>query len=521
MTLPSLRSSSPQRDRASRRSDQEHIVQLKAALIKAKQENAALQIKVEKAEKAKLSPYVPQPISLSNLGSNKKVLSPISPNRARRKELPDQPEGKQMQSRSRPETAREDQHLVKESSTSSTIFSTLGALASTPAHLASQMVSPRPTTQAAAGAKGAHRAAGPALASLTRLGALGEGGYGKVTLVRESSKLRVYALKKISKETLLTKNGLQRCKWLWREKEILEEIDEHPFIVKLYATYADELSISLLLGVGLGGDLFRLLEELSTLPDHMARFYSASLALALAHLHQHCYVYRDVKLENVLIDAQGFVKLCDFGFVKKIDPGTRSHTWCGTEDYMAPEMILNLGVDFACDWWGLGILTFELIQGSAPFTDVGGNPLVTQQNILGGDIASRLSESQLSLSARKLCAALCTVEVERRLGSSAGAKDAGTRGGGGGKEVLKHEWFVGSDPNLCENLVNHVVKPPWRPQLASVSDTSCFDDVRNEEESSESEVTFVKRTKQPPAAVLKQWNELQRFYSRPLAGGWS
>ena len=83
--------------------------------------------------------------------------------------------------------------------------------------------------------------------------------------------------------------------------------------------------------------------------------------------------------------------------------------------------------------------------------------------------------------------------------------------------MLKHEWFVASDPNLCENLINHVVDPPWRPQLASTSDTSCFDDVRNGEEyysETESEVTIVKRsTKAPRAAVLKQWNELQRFYA--------
>merc|ERR1719424_629146 len=120
----------------------------------------------------------------------------------------------------------------------------------------------------------------------------------------------------------------------------------HPFIVPLYGTFANASTVYLLLGVAMGGDLFRLCTRLGPMRERrydllelISRFYTASLTLALEHIHSHDIVYRDLKPENCLIDAHGYLKLADFGFAKKIVD--RTYTRCGTTDYTAPEMLLN------------------------------------------------------------------------------------------------------------------------------------------------------------------------------------
>jgi cGMP-dependent protein kinase len=290
---------------------------------------------------------------------------------------------------------------------------------------------------------------------------LGSGGYGRVSLVRDTSTKRVYALKRVCKAHLLSHNGMMRCEWLLREKRVLEEL-EHPFIVTLHDTYADTSNLFLLLGCALGGDMYRLIEKLGQVHEKIARFYAGSLTLALAHIHTHEMIYRDLKPENVLLDTQGYVKLCDFGFAKKVTD--RTYTRCGTPDYTAPEMLLNQGVNQACDWWALGIMIFEMLMGFPPFSDPSGNDMATYQNITKGELSKYYPASSTATDeARALIQGLCTVKVAYRLGYLKG----------GASDVMAHAWFAGFD---WDGLVNLTVESPWRPALTSSVDTMCFDE---------------------------------------------
>jgi protein kinase A len=142
----------------------------------------------------------------------------------------------------------------------------------------------------------------------------------------------------------------------------------------------------------------------------------------------------------------------------------RTYTRCGTPDYTAPEMLLNQGVNQACDWWALGIMIFEMLMGFPPFSDPRGNDMATYQNITKGELSKYYPASSTATDeARALIQGLCTVKVAYRLGYLKG----------GASDVMAHAWFAGFD---WDGLVNLTVESPWRPALTSSVDTMCFDE---------------------------------------------
>ena len=244
----------------------------------------------------------------------------------------------------------------------------------------------------------------------------------------------------------------------------------------------------------MGGDLYRLIEKLGRIPEKVGKFYAGSLALALAHMHSNEIVYRDIKPENVLLDSLGYVKICDFGFAKRVTD--RTYTRCGTPDYIAPEMLLNQGVNAASDWWSLGILIFEMVNGEPPFTDPDGDDMQTYQNIIQGALSSCYPEdSAASTEVRALCQGLCTVKVPYRLGYLKG----------GANDVMEHAWF-GADFDW-EGLVNMTKEPPWRPNLSSATDTTCFDSDPG------GESLEGPAGKSHPEELAKRWAALQEEYA--------
>jgi len=297
---------------------------------------------------------------------------------------------------------------------------------------------------------------------------LGAGGFARVVMVRDPATRRLFALKTIHKKMLVEKNAAVRTASLLSEKHALE-LFCHPFITSLTSYYQDAAYLYLLMELAIGGDLFGVMDRQEHLPESAARFYTSSLTLALQHIHLLEFVYRDLKPENILLDGQGYIKLCDFGFAKKIAL-ERTFTQCGTPDYVAPEMLMGQGVNQACDWWALGVLLYEMVRGYPPFTDASGEDMKTFAKILKGevDFEGTGDDAKFTEDARELIGSLLTVKVASRLGYI----------NGGAESVIKHPWFATLD---WDQLVNLTLDAPWKPALSAADDTQFFD---NEAEAS-------------------------------------
>jgi serine/threonine protein kinase len=171
----------------------------------------------------------------------------------------------------------------------------------------------------------------------------------------------MYAMKVLRKSHLLRRRQIERTK---TERRVLGRLD-HVFIMKLHYAFQSQEKLYLVLDYCPGGELFFHLSRYRRFPERVARFYAAELTTAIGHLHSVGIIYRDLKPENVLLDADGHVKLGDFGLAKDgIDSPTKGATsMCGTPEYMAPEVLCQKGHGFTVDWWGLGMLTYEVSEG--------------------------------------------------------------------------------------------------------------------------------------------------------------
>ncbi|CAH8650615.1 unnamed protein product [Schistosoma intercalatum] len=301
------------------------------------------------------------------------------------------------------------------------------------------------------------------LSDFTVVSTIGIGGFGRVQLVYlNKDKRQCFALKKLKKHYIVETKQQEH---VINEKNILMETN-HEFIVKLYRTYKDQRYLYILLEVCLGGELWTLLRNSTAFDDSTARFYSACVVEALNYLHRRGIVYRDLKPENLLLDSQGFCKMTDFGFAKRIGYGNKTWTFCGTPEYVAPEVILNKGHDFTVDFWALGILMFELLTGTPPFTS--SDPMKIYNIILKGINTIEFPKS-ITRNAQCLIKKLCRDAPAQRLG----ARKSGII------EVKNHAWFEGFDWN---GLIARTIQVPITPKISSPTDLSNFDSYSEEEE---------------------------------------
>uniref|UniRef100_A0A803YL99 non-specific serine/threonine protein kinase n=1 Tax=Meleagris gallopavo TaxID=9103 RepID=A0A803YL99_MELGA len=285
---------------------------------------------------------------------------------------------------------------------------------------------------------------------------LGQGSFGKVFLVRKITppdSNHLYAMKVLKKATLKVRDRV-RTKI---ERDILADVN-HPFVVKLHYAFQTEGKLYLILDFLRGGDLFTRLSKEVMFTEEDVKFYLAELALGLDHLHSLGIIYRDLKPENILLDEEGHIKLTDFGLSKEaIDHEKKAYSFCGTVEYMAPEVVNRQGHSHSADWWSYGVLMFEMLTGSLPFQ--GKDRKETMTLIL----KAKLGMPQfLSAEAQSLLRALFKRNPANRLGS----------GPDGAEEIKRHPFYSTIDWN---KLYRREIKPPFKPAVGQPDDTFYFD----------------------------------------------
>ncbi|KAI9253285.1 camp-dependent protein kinase 6 [Helicostylum pulchrum] len=280
---------------------------------------------------------------------------------------------------------------------------------------------------------------------------LGTGSFGRVHLVQSKINNRFYALKVLKKAEIVQ---LKQVEHTNNERAILTRI-QHPFVVNFWGSFQDSLNLYMVLDYVPGGELFSLLRKSKKFTNDIARFYAGEVLLAIAYLHSKDIIYRDLKPENVLLDAHGHVKITDFGFAKLVPDIT--WTLCGTPDYLAPEIIQTKGYSKAADYWAFGVLVYEMLAGYPPYYD--DNQFKLYEKIL---TTSPKYPSSIDATARDLLKHLLTTDLTHRYGNLKN----------GYRDITDHKWFASLDFNL---LLQRKIRPPHIPHLKSEGDTSNFD----------------------------------------------
>jgi len=301
------------------------------------------------------------------------------------------------------------------------------------------------------------------LDKLEVIATLGVGGFGRVALVNLSKeKGKTFALKCLKKKHIV---DTQQQEHVYSEKKIMMNC-RHQFIARLYRTFKDRKYVYFLMEACLGGELWTILRDKGHFDDLTTRFYVACVVSALDYLHGQGIIYRDLKPENLLLDNYGYAKMVDFGFSKVIPEGRKTWTFCGTPEYVAPEIILNKGHDRAVDYWSLGVLMCELLMGTPPFT--ASDPMKIYNIILRG-IEQIEFPRHVTKTAITIIRKFCRESPTERLGYQ---KD-------GINDIKKHRWYQGFD---WEGLEARTLTPPIIPKIKASTDTSNFDSYPREED---------------------------------------
>merc|ERR1719410_1273832 len=266
---------------------------------------------------------------------------------------------------------------------------------------------------------------------------VGKGSFGKVMMVRKRDDQKIYAMKVLKKKALVKRKQVIHTQ---TERRVLSGID-NPFIVSLRYAFQSEAKLYMILD-----------------------FFSGGICLALECLHLRGTIYRDLKPENILLDSEGHIKITDFGLSKDSLKGDQlTHTFCGTPEYLAPEVLQQQGHGKAVDWWTFGTLLYEMMTGLPPFYNQNLN--VMYEKILHAPIPM---PKYLSKEARSLFLGLLERDPKRRLGSS---KEEAL-------EIEEHVFFKDID---WKKLYNKELKPPFKPKVKDQNDTSNVDEEFTEE----------------------------------------
>ncbi|XP_017020981.1 cAMP-dependent protein kinase catalytic subunit 2-like [Drosophila kikkawai] len=284
---------------------------------------------------------------------------------------------------------------------------------------------------------------------------LGVGSFGKVQLVREKSSGVYFAAKELNKDEIVKNKQVIH---VMSEKMVLRSM-LFPNVVHLVASYKDFDSLYLVLPLIGGGELFTYHRKVRKFNEKQAKFYAAQVFLALEYLHHCSLLYRDLKPENIMLDKNGYLKVTDFGFAKRVE--TRTMTLCGTPEYLPPEIIQSKPYGKSVDWWSFGVLVYEFVAGFTPFAVHSRDVMVMYTKICEGEYKM---PNFFSDELRHLIFHLLMVDLSKRYGNLSN----------GNRDIKEHEWFKEVE---WIPILNQTVNAPYVPNISNPEDISNFDKI--------------------------------------------